>query len=108
MVDVTTEGDRLVFVVEGLDKLWSFRSRLELPLAHATSVEHDPKSLAVGGMASRFWVPMCQGCSRPGPFTITASWYFGTCAIQSAQSSCPCNTSATKSSSWKSPTLVKL
>jgi hypothetical protein len=41
MVDVTTERDSVVFTVEGLDKLWSFRSRLELPLAHVTAVEHD-------------------------------------------------------------------
>jgi hypothetical protein len=35
MVDVTTEGDSVVFVVEGIDRLWSFRSRLELPLARS-------------------------------------------------------------------------
>ena len=34
MVEVTIEGDRAAFEVEGWDKLWSLRSRLEIPLAH--------------------------------------------------------------------------
>jgi hypothetical protein len=49
MVDVQIEGDRIVFEVEGADKLWSLRSRLELPLAHVTSIEHDP------GQVGRWW-----------------------------------------------------
>jgi hypothetical protein len=39
MVDVTLDGDRLLFQVEGLHKLWAFRSHLEVPLAHVTAVE---------------------------------------------------------------------
>jgi hypothetical protein len=42
MVDVTINGDRAVFNVEGLHKLWSFRSQLEIPLAHITGVEANP------------------------------------------------------------------
>jgi len=42
MVDVTIDGDRAVFNVEGLHKLWSFRSRLEIPLAHIIDVRADP------------------------------------------------------------------
>jgi hypothetical protein len=45
MVNVTVEGDRVVFEVEGLDKLWSLRSRLSIPLAHITSVEADPSQV---------------------------------------------------------------
>ena len=33
MVEVTIEGDKALFTVEGLHKLWCFRSRLEIPLA---------------------------------------------------------------------------
>jgi hypothetical protein len=47
MVDVRVEGNRVVFEVEGLDKLWSMRSRLEIPLSHVTQVESDPAQ--VGG-----------------------------------------------------------
>jgi len=39
MVDVAVDGDRVLFQVEGLHKLWAFRSRLEFPLAHVTAVE---------------------------------------------------------------------
>ena len=39
MVDVTIQDDRAVFNVEGLHKLWSFRSQIEIPLMHITGVE---------------------------------------------------------------------
>src|SRR4051812_28423859 len=43
MVDVVVSGDRAVFTVEGLHKLWSLKSRIEIPLSHITGVEvnHD-------------------------------------------------------------------
>ncbi len=49
MVDVMIEGDRAIFEVEGLDKLWSLRSRLEIPLAHITDVEADASQV------NRWW-----------------------------------------------------
>jgi|SRR5579862_7232667 len=42
MVDVSVDGDRAIFLVEGFDKLWALRSRLEIPLAHITGVTVDP------------------------------------------------------------------
>ena len=45
MVNVTIEGDRAVFQVEGLDRMWAFRSRLEIPLAHIVDVQHDPEQV---------------------------------------------------------------
>lgn len=42
MVDISVDGEKAVFEVEGLDKLWSLRSRLEIPLAHIRSVRADP------------------------------------------------------------------
>jgi hypothetical protein len=39
MVDVAIDGDRVVFHVEGLHKLWALRSSLEIPLAHVMAVE---------------------------------------------------------------------
>jgi hypothetical protein len=53
MVDVTIQGDRAVFNVEGLHKLWSFRSQIEIPLAHITGVDADPSRSAAGGTGSR-------------------------------------------------------
>lgn len=43
MVEITIDGERAVFEVEGLHKLWSLRSRLEIPLAHIKSVSVDPE-----------------------------------------------------------------
>lgn len=41
MVNVTVDGDKAVFEVEGWDKLWALKSRLEIPLAHITSATAD-------------------------------------------------------------------
>ena len=43
MVEITVAGDKAVFEVEGWDKLWSLRSRLEIPIAHLKAVHPDPK-----------------------------------------------------------------
>lgn len=42
VVDISVNGEKAVFEVEGLDKLWSLRSRLEIPLAHIKGVQADP------------------------------------------------------------------
>lgn len=42
MVEVTLNGGRAIFEVHGWDKLWSLRSRLEIPLAHIRGVHADP------------------------------------------------------------------
>ena len=42
MVELIVTGDTVVFEVEGWDKLWSLRSRLEIPLAHIKGAHADP------------------------------------------------------------------
>jgi hypothetical protein len=42
MVEVSLEGDMVVFNVKGLHKLWALKSRLEIPREHIRSVRHDP------------------------------------------------------------------
>lgn len=42
MVEITIEADKAIFEVEGWDKLWSLRSRLEIPLAHVKGAHADP------------------------------------------------------------------
>src|SRR5690242_19674309 len=42
MVEISLNGENTVFEVEGWDKLWSLRSRLEIPLAHIKNVHADP------------------------------------------------------------------
>ena len=63
MVQVDIDGDRAVFQVEGLHRMWAMRSRLEIPLAHITGVETDPD---VAGAWWHGWKLM--GTDLPGVF----------------------------------------
>ena len=72
MVDVTIDGDRVVFEIEGFDKLWAFRSRLEIPLAHITGVAHDPEQVG------RWWHGVkLLGTEIPGLFAAGRFLYHG-------------------------------
>ncbi|MGE5305007.1 MAG: hypothetical protein ACM3TN_16975 [Alphaproteobacteria bacterium] len=42
MVTIKIDADKAVFEVQGWDKLWSLRSRLEIPLAHIKGARIDP------------------------------------------------------------------
>src|SRR5260370_34440147 len=42
MVEIQIEAEKAVFEVEGWDKLWSLRSRLEIPLSHIKGAHADP------------------------------------------------------------------
>lgn len=42
MVDITVDREKAAFEVQGWDKLWSLRSRLEIPLAHIKGAHADP------------------------------------------------------------------
>jgi hypothetical protein len=41
MVEVSIEGTKAIFAVQGWDKLWALRSRLEIALAHIGDVHID-------------------------------------------------------------------
>ena len=72
MVDVAIEGTAAVFAVEGLDKLWALRSRLEIPLAHITAVDHDPAQVG------RWWHGVkLFGTDVPGLFAAGTFYYHG-------------------------------
>ena len=72
MVDVTVESDRAVFELEGWDKLWSFRSRLEIPLAHVTGVEANTDQV------NRWWYGFrVVGTDIPGLFAAGTFFYHG-------------------------------
>jgi hypothetical protein len=43
VIEISVAGDKAIFEVEGWDKLWSLRSRLEIPLAHIRGVHVDPE-----------------------------------------------------------------
>lgn len=42
MAQVRTDGDTLVVEIEGLDKLWALKSRLEIPLVNVRGATADP------------------------------------------------------------------
>ena len=72
MVHVTIEGDRAVFAVEGLDKLWALRSRLEIPLAHITGVESNHEQVG------RWWHGLkIAGTDVPGLFAAGTFFFHG-------------------------------
>lgn len=43
MADVEISGDQLIVTIHGLDRLWTLKSQLEIPLAHVIGVEADPE-----------------------------------------------------------------
>jgi hypothetical protein len=72
MVEVTIEGDRAVFEVEGWDKLWSLRSRVEIPLAHITGVEANMDQV------NQWWHGVkVMGTDVPGLFAAGTFYYHG-------------------------------
>jgi hypothetical protein len=70
MVNVTVQADRAIFDVEGLDRLWALRSRLEIPLAHIVDATSDPDQVG------RWWhgVKML-GTDVPGVMAAGAFFY---------------------------------
>ncbi len=45
MARVEVTGDQLTVHIEGMDKLWTLKSRLEIPLVHVTDAEADPEAV---------------------------------------------------------------
>lgn len=69
MVDVSIAEGKLTLHVRGADKLWAFKSSLEIPLVHLASVRADPE-------AARSWY---HGIRMPGtnvPGVITAGSFY--------------------------------
>ena len=42
MVDLSVADGKLILHVRGADKLWAFKSSLEIPLAHIAEIRADP------------------------------------------------------------------
>ncbi len=71
MVEVSVHGSRLVFEVEGLDKVLAFRGHLEVPLRHVRDVRLDPS-------AAREWRKVkLVGANIPGVVTTGTFWEHG-------------------------------
>jgi len=69
MTEVELTREALIFHVQGMDRLWALKSRLEIPLSHVLDVEVDPQ-------VAREWR---KGLRAPGthvPGVITAGTFF--------------------------------
>lgn len=69
MVDLAIAEGKLTLHVRGADKLWAFKSSLEIPLAHIAGVKADPE------MARGWW----HGIRLPGtnlPGVVTAGTFY--------------------------------
>ena len=69
MVDVTVQGDKITFEVEGWDKLWALKSKLEIPIAHVKSALYDESA------AKGWWHGVRLGGSDL-PGVITAGTFY--------------------------------
>lgn len=70
MVSVTKEADTFVFDVQGLHKLWAFKSQLQIPGAHIRSARQPAEEELSG-----WW----QGWRMPGtsiPGLLTAGTFY--------------------------------
>lgn len=72
MVDITMQGDRVSFRVEGLHQLWAFRSELEIPLAHIVGVEVSPEQVGTWWHGFKL-----IGTDVPGLFAAGTFFYHG-------------------------------
>jgi len=69
MVDVSVESGKLMLQVRGADKLWAFKSSLEIPVEHVLGIESDP------AVAHRWY----HGLKLPGsniPGVISAGTFY--------------------------------
>ncbi|MFZ0761603.1 MAG: hypothetical protein WAM69_16775 [Candidatus Sulfotelmatobacter sp.] len=69
MVDLSVSDGNLVLHVQGADKLWAFKSSLEIPLAHVAEIRADP------AIARGWW----HGFRMPGtniPGVLTAGTFY--------------------------------
>jgi hypothetical protein len=69
MVEISITNDHLHLEVKGLDKLWTFKSQLDIPLRHIRDVRYDPDA------ASGWWHGFkLVGTNLPG--VITAGQFY--------------------------------
>ncbi|MFD8805393.1 hypothetical protein, partial [Streptomyces sp. NPDC059597] len=75
MARITVEGSTLVVEMEGLDKLWALKSRLDIPLANVRGATADPgivkEPKGVRAPGSHF-----PGLLVAGSFHTRGEWVF--------------------------------
>ena len=76
MVEISVENGRVHFDVQGWDKLWAVKSRLEIPVEHIRSARIDPEPAR--GWWHGFRLPGTQipGLLTAGTFYQEGDWVF--------------------------------
>ena len=73
MTQVSTSDGKLIIDVQGWDKLWSLKSRLEIPLEHISGVRTAADERVGGIRAPGTYIP---GVITAGTFLQEGSWVF--------------------------------
>lgn len=68
MVEITVNGDRLHFAVQGFDRLWAMKSELDIPVAHVRSVRQDAEPARGWWHGFRFPGTQLPGLLTAGTF----------------------------------------
>jgi len=76
MVEISIEGGAAVFTVQGVDKLWSLRSRLEIPLEHIRDVHADPSPAMGWFQGLKVMGTEIPNVFRAGTFYQDGGWVF--------------------------------
>jgi hypothetical protein len=105
MVRISIQGDAAVFDVQGLHKLWAFKSRLKVPRAHITNVRADPDVATALWKGFRMPGTHLPGILTAGTFSKVASASSGTSGTNRIRSWWSSKTIPTASSSlrWRIP-----
>jgi hypothetical protein len=82
MAEVELAQDTLIVHVEGIDRLFALRSRLEAPSLTWKAPKRIPRRRAGSGTASWKGECGCQGLSRRAFTSKRASGYSGTCTTR--------------------------
>ena len=76
MTEITVADGNLIFEVEGLDKLWSLRSHLRIPMAHVARVYADPEIAQHWWLGLRMMGTHVPGVIAAGTFYQHGDWVF--------------------------------
>jgi hypothetical protein len=85
MVELSLTDDHLHLEVKGMDKLWAFKSQLDIRFHHIRDVRHDPEAASGcwhgikmpgtsipgdhrGDLLPAQWAVSLLGCPPPGKF----------------------------------------
>jgi hypothetical protein len=70
MVNVSVDGTRAIFTVEGMHKLWAIKSQIEIPLTHITGVDVNTEQV------NAWWHGFkLIGTDMPGLFAMGTFYY---------------------------------